>query len=174
MLNQYSDSTVWSNEADTLISLSRQQDNHELPGKFYGSFEQNGKYFTVLGFATGDAEFASSDDSDTEAIPSSTDSKEALAAALQGLGFDASEVMKLRKHLSHWEKNINPDDYERRSLSPSMIVLYEQYKDQDTVACKAKEAYLDRIGTTGNGKLNAEEHIQLLDLAIDWFREALE
>ncbi|KAF4956878.1 hypothetical protein FGADI_3481 [Fusarium gaditjirri] len=82
----------------------------------------------------------------------SVDSQEALANSLMSFRFEIKDMgeriehlIALRKRQSHKQKKIDPAEYEQALNSPSMIVLYEAYKQAVEYCKQCKDAYDQRM-----------------------------
>jgi hypothetical protein len=84
-------------------------------------------------------------------------------------------LLNLRKYISHRKKKINEEEYEEALNSPSMLVLYRDYKDacRESHRCKvAAEAYKD---TFHNHYSNAtvEQHLEICNLQEKWVKSTI-
>ncbi|KAH7229882.1 hypothetical protein BKA60DRAFT_646249 [Fusarium oxysporum] len=109
----------------------------------------------------------------------SVDSKESLANGLMSFRFEIKDMgerieylIALRKRLSHKQKKINPAEYEQALNSPSMIVLYEAYKQAAAYTTQCKNAYEQRMAQYNNRFLFAstEDQMEIYALQENWVR----
>ncbi|KAK2687153.1 hypothetical protein QWA68_013963 [Fusarium oxysporum] len=109
----------------------------------------------------------------------SVDSKESLANGLMSFRFEIKDMgerieylIALRKRLSHKQKKINPVEYEQALNSPSMIVLYEAYKQAADYTTQCKNAYDQRMAQYNNKFLYApkEDQMEIYALQEKWVR----
>ncbi|KAF4985252.1 hypothetical protein FDECE_16698 [Fusarium decemcellulare] len=118
-----------------------------------------------------------------EASIMSDDSYQKVADALMSLRYelrDMSErlqdLIDLRKRLSHRAKKVNDAEYEQALNSPSMLVLYQVYKDAHDHATSCKRAVDERMREFSNKFTRATEEDQLEVYALQeiWVKASIE
>ncbi|KAG7419683.1 hypothetical protein Forpe1208_v003432 [Fusarium oxysporum f. sp. rapae] len=109
----------------------------------------------------------------------SVDSKESLANGLMSFRFEIKDMgerieylIALRKRLSHKQKKIDPAEYQQALNSPSMIVLYEAYKQAADYTNQCKNVYDQRMAQYNNKFLYApkKDQMEIYALQEKWVR----
>ncbi|KAF5981524.1 hypothetical protein FCOIX_4172 [Fusarium coicis] len=78
----------------------------------------------------------------------------ALRYEIQDMGQRIEDLVALRKQQFHRAKKVNAEEYEQALNSPSMMILYEDYKEAYPFAYKDKEAIISHV-TTANEVLSS-------------------
>ncbi|EXM17965.1 hypothetical protein V3481_004298 [Fusarium oxysporum f. sp. vasinfectum] len=98
-----------------------------------------------------------------------------LRYEIQDMGQRIEELIDLRKRLSHRAKRVNDAEYEQALNSPSMIVLYEEYKQAVTYVIECQRAVFERRATFDHNFNRAEEddQLEIYTLQERWVRAAI-
>ncbi|KAF5640822.1 hypothetical protein F52700_3534 [Fusarium sp. NRRL 52700] len=112
----------------------------------------------------------------------SDESQQSLANGLMSYRFEIKDMgerlqylISLRKRLSHRQKKIDNAEYEQALNSPSMIVLYESYKQAAEYTTDCKNAYYQKMAQYNNRFTfaTAEEQMEIYALQEQWVRAAV-
>ncbi|KAG4260926.1 hypothetical protein FPRO03_02749 [Fusarium proliferatum] len=112
----------------------------------------------------------------------SADSQELLTNGLMSFRFEIRDMgeriehlISLRKRLSHRQKKIDEAEYRQALNSPSMIVLYEVYKQSVDYTSQCKNAYDQEMRRHNNKFLYAsqEEQMEIFALQEQWLRATI-
>ncbi|KAF5249553.1 hypothetical protein FANTH_5146 [Fusarium anthophilum] len=112
----------------------------------------------------------------------SVESQEALVNGLMSFRFEIKDMgarieylIALRKRLSHKQKKIVNEEYEQAMNSPSMIVLYEVYKQAANHATDCKNAVDQRMAQYNNRFLHAppEAQMEIYELQEKWIQATI-
>ncbi|KAF5546750.1 hypothetical protein FNAPI_8768 [Fusarium napiforme] len=98
----------------------------------------------------------------------SVESQQSLVNGLMSFRFEIKDMgarieylIALRKRLSHKEKKIDDEEYEQAMNTPSMIVLYEAYKQAADHAAACKRAVDQRMRQYSNKFVLAPPEVQM-------------
>lgn len=85
-------------------------------------------------------------------------------------------LLDLRKRLSHRQKKIDPDEYKQALNSPSMLLLYEAYKEASNYRDQCRTAVHQRMAQYHNKYSLAPEEdlMEVYALQEKWVRAAVE
>ncbi|KAF5711772.1 hypothetical protein FMUND_8831 [Fusarium mundagurra] len=112
----------------------------------------------------------------------SVESQESLVNGLMSFRFEIKDMgarieylIALRKRLSHKEKKIDDEEYVQAMNTPSMIVLYEAYKQAADYATDCKRAVDQRMAQHHNRFHNAtqEEQMEIYALQEKWVQATI-
>lgn len=99
----------------------------------------------------------------------------ALRYEIQDMGQRIEDLVALRKQQSHRAKKVNAEEYEQALNSPSMIVLYEDYKEAVRYYVECQQAAFQRRAAFSHNYNRATENDQLEIYALQerWVRAAI-
>ncbi|KAH7171616.1 hypothetical protein DER46DRAFT_163778 [Fusarium sp. MPI-SDFR-AT-0072] len=112
----------------------------------------------------------------------SVDSEQKLVDSLMSLRFEIKDMgerieylLDLRKRLSHRQKKVNPDEYEQALNSPSMLILYEAYKEASHYRDQCRTAVNQRMAQYHNkySLASEEDLMEVYALQEKWVRAAV-
>ncbi|KAG4290098.1 hypothetical protein FPRO06_01984 [Fusarium proliferatum] len=98
-----------------------------------------------------------------------------LRYEIQDMGQRIEDLIALRKQQSHRAKRVNEEEYEQALNSPSMIVLYEDYKLAVKYSVDCQRAVFQRRAAFSHNYNRATENDQLEIYALQekWVRAAI-
>ncbi|KAG5804470.1 hypothetical protein H9Q74_001858 [Fusarium xylarioides] len=98
-----------------------------------------------------------------------------LRYEIQDMGQRIEDLIALRKQQSHRAKKVNAEEYKQALNSPSMIVLYEDYKEAVKYSVECQQAAFQRRATFDHNYNRATENDQLeiYTLQEKWVRAAI-
>ncbi|KAF5633118.1 uncharacterized protein FTJAE_7297 [Fusarium tjaetaba] len=112
----------------------------------------------------------------------SVESQQSLVNGLMSFRFEIKDMgarieylIALRKRLSHKEKKIDDEEYEQAMNTPSMIVLYEAYKQAADHATNCKRAVDQRMRQYSNKFVLAPPEVQMeiYGLQVKWIQATI-
>ncbi|KAF5585792.1 hypothetical protein FPCIR_8222 [Fusarium pseudocircinatum] len=98
-----------------------------------------------------------------------------LRYEIQNMGQRIEDLVALRKQQSHRAKKVNEQEYEQALNSPSMIVLYEDYKQAVKFSVECQRAAFQRRAAFDHNYNRATENDQLEVYALEekWVKAAI-
>jgi hypothetical protein len=98
-----------------------------------------------------------------------------LRYEIQDMGQRIEELIDLRKRLSHRAKRVSDAEYQQALNSPSMIVLYEEYKQAVTYSIECQRAVFERRAKFDHNynRANEEDQLEIYTLQERWVRAAI-
>ncbi|KAF5582555.1 hypothetical protein FPANT_8486 [Fusarium pseudoanthophilum] len=110
-----------------------------------------------------------------ESCQSLVDGLMALRYEIQDMGQRIEDLVALRKQQSHRAKKVNEEEYQQALNSPSMIVLYEDYKEAVRYYVECQQAAFQRRAAFSHNYNRATENDQLEVYALEerWVRAAI-
>ncbi|KAF4337255.1 hypothetical protein FBEOM_8844 [Fusarium beomiforme] len=99
-----------------------------------------------------------------------------LRYEIQDIGQRIEELLDLRKRLSHRAKRINDAEYEQILNSPSMIVLYQVYKQAVDYSVQCQKAVFQKRAEFSHNfnRATEEDHLEIYTLQERWVRAAID
>src|SRR5262249_17385004 len=98
-----------------------------------------------------------------------------LRDEMPGMRESIETAIALRKLVSHKQKKLNDDEYEQALNSPSMLVLYEQYKEAVAEASGLSKLVQEKKMKFHNkyGYFKEEDHLEAYAMQEQWAKASL-